>query len=53
MQAGETNQVAAKGHVFYDTRVEDIDDELPKYSGYLKSQLMFAKHLVFGLIARN
>lgn len=26
-------------HVFYHSRVQDADDELPKYSGYLRSQL--------------
>ncbi|REL29292.1 GFA family protein [Thalassotalea euphylliae] len=33
-------------HIFYDKRVADIDDALPKYQGYLASQLAFAKHLI-------
>ena len=30
-------------HVFYEKRVADIDDALPKYQGYMKSQLAFAR----------
>lgn len=33
-------------HIFYDKRAADIDDSLPKYQGYLASQLAFAKHLI-------
>lgn len=36
-------------HIFYDTRVNDIKDDLPKYSGYLKSQLAFGRKLVGSL----
>ena len=28
-----------KGHIFYESRLHDVDDELPKRSGYLSSQL--------------
>jgi hypothetical protein len=31
----------AIGHAFYDTRVADIDDTLPKRSKYLSSQMLF------------
>lgn len=30
-------------HLFYEKRAADIDDALPKYQGYLKSQLAFAR----------
>lgn len=30
-------------HLFYEKRVADVDDALPKYQGYLKSQLAFAR----------
>lgn len=35
-------------HIFYDRRVADIDDSLPKYSGYFPSQFAFTKCLVRG-----
>lgn len=34
---------APRLHTFYDKRVVDIDDGLPKHRGYLKSQLAFAR----------
>ena len=37
-------------HIFYDTRVSDIQDELPKYSGYLKSQLALGHKLMASLL---
>lgn len=36
----------AVAHVFYDKRVQDAKDDLPKYKGYLLSQLMFGKFLL-------
>lgn len=33
-------------HMFYHRRTADIDDTLPKYSGYWKSQLGFGRHLI-------
>ena len=32
------------GHFFYETRVEDAADELPKHEGFLPSQWAFLKH---------
>jgi len=32
-------------HLFYDKRVNEHDDSLPKYHGYVSSQLAFAKLL--------
>ena len=40
-------------HIFYDTRVADIQDELPKYSGYLKSQLAFNRKIMAALLRRG
>ena len=37
--------IPASMHVFYDSRVEDIPDQLPKYEGYLRS------HLAIGVAA--
>lgn len=37
-------------HMFYDSRVEDIDDRLPKYSGYLRSQSAFMLRLMKAMI---
>lgn len=34
------------GHVYYETRIKEIDDELPKYSGTLSSQLVSFKALL-------
>jgi len=39
-------------HIFYDTRVADADDDLPKYSGYLRSQAAFSAAMYRGLLAR-
>ena len=32
-------------HIFYDKRVSDAEDALPRYEGYVRSQLAFLKHL--------
>ena len=32
-------------HIFYDKRLEDASDELPKHSGMIASQLSFGKYL--------
>lgn len=37
----------AEMHVFYHSRLADIDDELPKYNGYLRSQTAFLRKLWF------
>ncbi|MEO0996305.1 MAG: GFA family protein [Pseudomonadota bacterium] len=34
------------GHIFYDKRRADADDDLPKHEGFLRSQLAFGKHLL-------
>ena len=40
-------------HLFYNRRVEDIDDGLPKYNGSVQSQAMMVKALAQGLIRRK
>lgn len=37
-------------HIFCHRRVVDIEDTLPKYSGYWRSQLAFARHLLPALL---
>lgn len=37
-------------HMFYNSRVSDIEDELPKFSGYLKSQIAFGHKLVVSML---
>lgn len=37
-------------HVFYNSRQADVDDDLPKYSGYWKSQLAFGRRLLGALL---
>ena len=45
---GEDLIPAPSFHMFYDTRVADIEDQLPKYSGFFISQLGFSKTFLFG-----
>jgi hypothetical protein len=33
-------------HIFYEHRIEDADDTLPKHNGFLSSQLAFGKYLL-------
>ncbi|NGY05206.1 GFA family protein [Solimonas terrae] len=40
-------------HIFYNRRLADIDDGLPKFSGYWKSQLGFGRHLLASLLRKN
>ena len=37
-------------HIFYDRRLADFDDDLPKYTGYWRSQLAFGRKLMASLI---
>ncbi len=34
----------SKAHMFYESRVADASDDLPKYQGFMRSQLVFFKH---------
>lgn len=36
------------GHMFYDKRVADANDDWPKHRGYLRSQAAFFRYLAFG-----
>lgn len=40
-------------HIFYATRVADIDDNNPKYNGALKSNLVLGKHLLAAKIFKG
>jgi hypothetical protein len=37
-------------HLFYDRRVADIEDNLPKYSGYWRSQLAISRYVFSSLL---
>lgn len=39
----------SQGHIFYESRVEDAHDDLPKRSGYLSSQLQVTRWVVAGM----
>jgi hypothetical protein len=42
----------SSAHIFYHRRLADISDELPKYSGFLKSQVVFNAKLMPNLFRR-
>ncbi|WP_201575183.1 GFA family protein [Psychrobacter sp. H8-1] len=39
-------------HLFYNRRASDMDDDLPKYNGFVQSQAMIVKALAQGLYKR-
>ena len=39
-------------HLFYNRRIDDIDDDLPKYNGFVQSQTMMVKELAKGLFKK-
>lgn len=40
-------------HIFYDKRVADIQDDLPRYTGYVPSHVAVMRHLVKALFKRR
>ena len=40
------------GHMFYESRMAEVDDSLPKYRGYVRSQLAFGRHLLAAMLRR-
>jgi len=40
-------------HVFYNSRVADFQDDLPRYQGYWPSQAAFMRYLVKALLKRR
>lgn len=40
----------SRGHVFYETRVGDIEDDLPKRSGYMSSELAVSRWILEGAL---
>jgi len=40
-------------HIFYDKRVADMMDELPKYQGFVSSQCAFGKYLLKAKLSKN
>lgn len=47
MFAADADLPAPDAHMFYDKRIDDVDVELPKHRGFIRSQLAFFKHLWF------
>ena len=43
----------SQGHVFYETRVGDIEDGLPKRSGYVSSELAVSRWILAGALSRG
>lgn len=39
-------------HIFYNRRAQDMDDDLPKYSGAIHSQAAIIKTLTQGMLKR-
>lgn len=39
-------------HIFYDSRVADVADDLPKHGGFVKSQVVLSAELMHGLYER-
>lgn len=48
MFAGDAGLPAPVAHMFYEHRQQDANDDLPKKTGFLSSQLTFFKRLWFG-----
>ena len=42
----------ALAHMFYEKRVAEATDDLPKHRGYIRSQLAFTRHLFGAMIKR-
>lgn len=40
-------------HIFYEKRVADVDDTLPKHHGFITSQLSFGKYLLAARLSRK
>ena len=49
----QNNLPEPKMHIFYHRRIRDIEDELPKYDGFVKSQLQASKIILQGLISKK
>ena len=45
MLPSKANTRPPVAHIFYDKRVTDARDALPRYEGYVRSQLAFLKYL--------
>ncbi len=43
----------ARMHIFYDKRQGDVTDELPKYSGYVRSELAVSRLILAGMFGRQ
>lgn len=52
IEAG-SNLPDACAHIFYHRRVQEINDNLPKYSGYVSSQILMTRKLLSGMLERK
>ena len=43
----------ARGHVFYESRIADADDDLPKREGYFSSELAVTNWILAAMISRK
>jgi hypothetical protein len=43
----------AQGHIFYESRVTDADDDLPKVQGYLASEWAVTRWLMAAMLGRK
>ena len=53
LYVSQTDLPAPRAHVFYETRVRDINDELPKHSGYMSSQFAALRFILGGTVAQT
>jgi hypothetical protein len=51
--ADQSSLPVAGFHIFYDRRVADVADELPKYSGYWKSEWAATKPIISTLMHKR
>lgn len=49
----KTSLPASLMHMFYNRRVDEIEDALPKYNGYMSSQLAFFRKLLPALFRKR
>jgi len=43
----------AQGHIFYESRVADVDDDLPKRQGYFSSEFAVTSWILAGMFSRE
>lgn len=41
-----------RAHIFYESRIDDLADDLPRHEGYWRSQLAFSRYLLASMSGR-